>query len=45
MTVTTADQPTTITELSRQDRCDRCGAAAKVRARVRILMVAMSPVE
>jgi hypothetical protein len=32
MTVTTADQPTTITELSRQDRCDRCGAQAYVRA-------------
>ncbi len=30
MTVTTADAPTA--QLTRQDRCDRCGAQAYVRA-------------
>ncbi|WP_315094826.1 hypothetical protein [uncultured Cellulomonas sp.] len=32
MTVATADLPTTTAELTRQDRCDRCGAPAYVKA-------------
>lgn len=32
MTVATFDQPTTTAQLTRQDRCDRCGAQAFVRA-------------
>lgn len=32
MTATTVDLPTTTAELTRQDRCDRCGAQAFVRA-------------
>lgn len=32
MTTATADQRTTTAQLTRQDRCDRCGAQAYVRA-------------
>ncbi|ROS23740.1 hypothetical protein [Cellulomonas sp. PhB150] len=32
MTVATFDQPTTTAQLTRQDRCDRCGAQAYVKA-------------
>ncbi|WP_448630409.1 DUF7455 domain-containing protein [Cellulomonas soli] len=32
MTATTVDLPTTDATLTRQDRCDRCGAQAFVRA-------------
>ncbi|MEZ0447205.1 DUF7455 domain-containing protein [Cellulomonas sp. ICMP 17802] len=32
MTTTTVDVPTTTAQLTRQDRCDRCGAQAFVRA-------------
>lgn len=32
MTATTVDQPVTAAELTRQDRCDRCGAQAFVKA-------------
>ena len=32
MTVATVDLPTTTAELTRQDRCDRCGAQAFVKA-------------
>jgi len=32
MTTATVDIATTATELTRQDRCDRCGAQAYVRA-------------
>jgi len=32
MSVTTADRPTTTAQLTRLDRCDRCGAQAFVKA-------------
>ena len=32
MNATTVDAPTTTAQLTRQDRCDRCGAQAFVRA-------------
>jgi hypothetical protein len=34
MTATTVDVPTPTAELTRQDRCDRCGAQAFVKATI-----------
>ncbi|MGN8244760.1 DUF7455 domain-containing protein [Cellulomonas soli] len=34
MTATTVDVPTTTATLTRQDRCDRCGAQAYVKATI-----------